>query len=207
MISFCSAGCVFCTLCPHCKLSATHEVYFKICITFHRQSLSNELLKMCIRDRNNVLRTALNYRDVYKRQEQCPIRPVFTIAPGGRTANIIWEYVSTMVVAKYLPHRQLPYTQHYILERIINIFENTTNTLPIVEQIPRHCEHGPGEPGFTNWTGRNTPEIILYTSYKTEELVEMYARYKGNIIVNMYALYLEPVYRAYMLTIMFPRCV
>lgn len=125
--------------------------------------------------------------------EQCPKRPVFTIAPGGRTANIIWEYVSTFVFAKYLPHKQVPYTQHYILARIVNIFDNTTNTLPIVEDIPQRCTFGGGEERDINWKDENTPEVILYSQYDTEQLIEIYKRYTGNIIVNKYAIFLDPV--------------
>lgn len=126
---------------------------------------------------------------------RCPKRPVFTITWGGRTANIIWEYVSTLIFARYLPHRQIPYTQHYILDRIVNIFVNTTDMLPLAEDIPADCKVLTEDRNFISWTTPNTPKITIYETYNTEQLIEIYRRYSGNIVVNMYAMYLETIVR------------
>lgn len=125
--------------------------------------------------------------------ERCPKRAVFTLISGGRTGNQIWEYVSTVVFAKYLPHQQLPYSNRETLDKIVKIFQNTTDImLPAVEDIPSDCPCMTNET-FTNWTDPNSPMVSLYTPYDTEQLIEIYRNYTNNIIVNMYAIYVDPV--------------
>lgn len=118
---------------------------------------------------------------------RCPQYPVVTAIGGGRTANCIWEYVTTFMVAKYLPQKHVPYTQKFILDLLQNVFEGLS--LPPVEDIPKDCKYTSG----VDWYTPNFFDIFKMIPLTSVE--KRYQNYTDNMVINMCVIFVEPVYK------------
>lgn len=114
----------------------------------------------------------------------CPTKPILLVLTGGRTANLIWEYVTLYFTSKYLPSHT-PYSMNETNEALKEIFENVT--LPIIEDVPKHCDRLKSITDYTTWNTNTWKFVPLSSAKKNFENVT------DNVILKYCSILLEPM--------------
>lgn len=148
----------------------------------HSNEKYDNNIKYSLPGRKNTSIEELNYS--VRNGNVCPSRSVLTVAGGGRLGNCIWEYVTVFAVAKYLPHKQIPYSQKFINERLLTVIEKLS--LPVIEDIPKYCECCKN----VNWTNSNRH---IYTFIPLSKINETYADFVDHIKLSECVTLYEPV--------------